>query len=119
MPHPNDIHIGRKLREARVAQGLTQEKLAAEIGISFQQVQKYENGRNRLASGRLWEIAQILNRPITFFFDGLDGGRPAPLHPPTPRMLDMAQQIAAIGDWQARHSLYRLIDSLARACPRG
>ena len=72
MPHPVDVHVGRKVRECRIAQGLSQISLAKKLGISFQQVQKYESGANRIGGSRLWEISCILDVPVSNFFDGLN-----------------------------------------------
>jgi transcriptional regulator with XRE-family HTH domain len=66
-----DIHIGSRLRQLRRAHGLSQAKLGEMLGLSFQQVQKYERGINRIGSGRLWQVSQMLDVPITYFFDGL------------------------------------------------
>lgn len=67
-----DAEIGRRLRQARLVENLTQDGLAQKLGISFQQVQKYENGTNRVSSSRLWAISRVLGLPITYFYDGLD-----------------------------------------------
>lgn len=70
-----DIHVGRRVKMARLAAGLSQEKLADALGISFQQVQKYENGTNRVGPGRLHAIAKLLNLPVPFFFEGAEKPR--------------------------------------------
>lgn len=67
-----DSHLGRRLRHRRWMIGMTQAELAEQLGIRFQQVQKYESGANRIAASRLWDMAQALDVPITYFFDGLD-----------------------------------------------
>jgi transcriptional regulator with XRE-family HTH domain len=67
-----DSEIGRRLRQARLAENLTQDGLAQRLGISFQQVQKYENGTNRVSSSRLWAIGNALNIPVTYFFEELE-----------------------------------------------
>ena len=67
-PHPIDLHVGRRLKLARLLQGVSQEHLAASLGMTYQQVQKYERGSNRVSSSRLAEIAGLLQVPITFFF---------------------------------------------------
>ena len=72
MPHPIDAHVGRRVREARAAKGLSQEKLGNLLGISFQQVQKYERGMNRLSASRLYEIAGVLRGGGEYFFEGLE-----------------------------------------------
>jgi transcriptional regulator with XRE-family HTH domain len=70
-----DIEIGRKIRALRLERGLSQTSLAEGIGLTFQQVQKYEKGTNRVSAGRLQRIADLLSIPVTFFYDGV-GGRP-------------------------------------------
>ncbi len=67
-----DIEIGKRVRQARVVAGLTQTKLADQLGITFQQVQKYEKGVNRIGGGRLYKIAHILGVKITYFFDDVE-----------------------------------------------
>ncbi len=66
-----DGHVGRRIRERRNALGMSQEKLAAALGISFQQIQKYEVGANRVAASRLWNIAKALEVDISYFFEGI------------------------------------------------
>ena len=68
-PHPIDIHVGSRVRLRRMMQGISQEKLGEDLGLTFQQVQKYEKGVNRIGAGRLFEIAQILDVPVQFFYD--------------------------------------------------
>lgn len=72
-PDPVDVHVGKRLRQARFLAGLSQEELGSGIGVSFQAVQKYEHGENRLSASRLFKAAKLLDRPISFFFDDLDG----------------------------------------------
>lgn len=67
--HPVDIHVALRLRERRVVLGLTQQELSAALGLSFQQVYKYERGRNRISAGRLYDLSKALGVPVTFFFD--------------------------------------------------
>ena len=66
-----DHHVGRRVRERRLALGMSQEKLADAIGIAFQQIQKYEVGTNRVAASRLWDIARILEVDVGYFFEGI------------------------------------------------
>src|ERR1051325_5050891 len=66
-----DVEIGRKIRALRLERGLSQSALAERIGLTFQQVQKYEKGTNRVSAGRLQQIADLLNVPITFFYGGM------------------------------------------------
>jgi transcriptional regulator with XRE-family HTH domain len=66
-----DVEIGRKIRALRLERGLSQSGLAEGIGLTFQQVQKYEKGANRVSAGRLQQIADLLNVPVTFFYGGM------------------------------------------------
>ncbi|WP_298261388.1 helix-turn-helix transcriptional regulator [uncultured Litoreibacter sp.] len=72
MAHRVDIHVGKRLRHRRWMVGMTQGELADTLGIRFQQIQKYESGTNRVSASRLWDIAQALDVPIAYFFQGLD-----------------------------------------------
>lgn len=75
MAHPVDLHVGKRLRQRRRLLGMTQQKLATMVSIRFQQVQKYESGANRISASRLWALAQALEVPVEFFFDGMDENR--------------------------------------------
>ncbi len=68
-PNPVDIHVGSRVRFRRTLLNMSQEKLAEAIGLTFQQVQKYERGLNRIGASRLWEISKVLKTPISFFFE--------------------------------------------------
>ncbi len=70
-PNPIDVHVGKRLRLRRTLLGMSQEKLGELLGLTFQQVQKYERGANRIGSSRLFELGQILDVPVSFFFDDL------------------------------------------------
>lgn len=81
MKHPVDVHVGKRIRHRRWMVGMTQQQLANEVGIKFQQIQKYETGMNRVSASRLWDIAEALNAPVAFFFEGFseeDGQENAP-----------------------------------------
>ena len=71
-----DAHVGERMRERRLILGMSQEKLGEALGISFQQIQKYERGTNRIGAGRLFTIGQVLGVAVSYFFDGLDAGVP-------------------------------------------
>jgi transcriptional regulator with XRE-family HTH domain len=77
-PNPIDVHVGRRLRLRRTLLGMSQERLGQLLGLTFQQIQKYERGVNRIGSSRLYELGQILDVPISFFFDDMaqDGRAP-------------------------------------------
>jgi len=66
-----DVHVGRRVRLRRTLLGLSQEQLGEALSITFQQVQKYERGSNRISASRLWDIGQILDVPVSFFFDDM------------------------------------------------
>jgi transcriptional regulator with XRE-family HTH domain len=70
-PNPIDVHVGRRLRLRRTLLGMSQERLGELLGLTFQQIQKYERGVNRIGSSRLYEIGQILDIPVSFFFDDM------------------------------------------------
>ncbi len=72
MKHPVDVHVGKRIRHRRWMNGTTQQQLAENVGIKFQQIQKYETGMNRVSASRLWDIANVLDVPVSFFFEGLD-----------------------------------------------
>ena len=76
-----DLHVGKRLRRRRRLLGLTQHDLAVEVGVRFQQIQKYECGANRITASRLYNLARALNVSVQYFFDGIstaeDAGKPA------------------------------------------
>ena len=72
MKHPVDVHVGKRIRHRRWLVGVTQQQLAEAVGIKFQQIQKYETGMNRVSASRLWDIAEALSVPVSFFFEGLE-----------------------------------------------
>ena len=70
-PNPVDIHVGGRVRLRRTLLGMSQDKLGQALGLTFQQVQKYERGANRIGSSRLYHLSQILDVPVAFFFDDM------------------------------------------------
>ena len=76
-PNPIDIHVGSRIRLRRTMLGMSQEKLGESLGLTFQQVQKYEKGSNRIGASRLYQIGAVLGVPIEFFFEGLERGQAA------------------------------------------
>ncbi len=68
-PNPIDVHVGSRVRLRRTMQGMSQEKLGESLGITFQQIQKYEKGANRIGASRLQNISRVLNTPVAFFFE--------------------------------------------------
>jgi transcriptional regulator with XRE-family HTH domain len=76
-----DLHLGKRLRARRRLLGLTQQQLAEVVGVRFQQIQKYECGANRISASRLWNMAEVLNVPVSYFYEGLES---------TPRAINVA-----------------------------
>lgn len=72
-PNPIDVHVGSRVRLRRVLIGMSQEKLGEQLGITFQQVQKYEKGTNRIGASRLYHIGQVLGVPVSFFYEDAPG----------------------------------------------
>jgi transcriptional regulator with XRE-family HTH domain len=106
-----DRHIGARLRERRIALGLTQQQLAELLlGIAYQQLHKYEKGTNRIAAGRLYTIAQALGVGAGYFFEGLE--QPPPIATPKQRqMLELARDFARLSrpHQEALHALARAL----------
>ncbi len=102
-PNPIDVHVGTRIRLRRTLLGLSQEKLGEAIGLTFQQVQKYERGANRVGSSRLFDLSRVLDVPIAYFFDEMPGSgagqEPEPAHGPRP---SADRRIRARPDGQAR-----------------
>ena len=71
-PNPVDVHVGKKIFTRRIELGLSMEKLASSVGLTFQQVQKYERGMNRVSASRLFDFSKVLGVPINYFFSDLD-----------------------------------------------
>jgi transcriptional regulator with XRE-family HTH domain len=108
-----DRHVGARVRERRIMLGLTQQQLADLIGVTYQQAHKYERGINRVSAGRLFEIAQVLSVPVSYFFEGLaeDGGRGIT---PRERMcLELARNFAQIPNERHQEALSQLARALA------
>lgn len=100
-PHPVDLHVGGRIKLRRNFLGMSQEKLGKAIGLTFQQVQKYEKGTNRVGASRLFELSQVLGVPVSYFFEGV---------PSEPNTGDTAQaQEAGESDPLARRETIDLI----------
>ena len=118
MPHPTDVHVGRRVREARVAKGFSQTDLGDQLGVSFQQVQKYEKGTNRIGASRLLQTAVALAVPVDYFFDGLDGINKddAPNNAKLSRKaIATATKLHTIQNEAMRREIIRLIDVAAES----
>ncbi len=75
---PVDIHIGQRLRNRRAELGMSQQELGDMVDVAFQQIQRYERGTNRISGGKLYRLAKGLNIPVSYFYEGVEGGPPRP-----------------------------------------
>ncbi len=122
-PDPVDVHVGARVRARRDQMKLSQTGLAAVLDISFQQIQKYERGANRMGASRLFLCAQALNVPVSFFFDGLAARasdiQPTPTLDPDPaakrEALEFTRAYHAIEDDATRQTFFKLAKAMARA----
>lgn len=110
-----DAYVGERIRERRTALGLTQDHLASALEISYQQVQKYETGANRVSAGRLYEVAKKLDVDISYFFEGLD--EQAEVQPlehggKNRSTIELVRNFSHIADPQIRSALSGLVKSL-------
>lgn len=78
-PSPVDIHVGHRLRERRGLLGFSQEKLAETVGLTFQQIQKYERGTNRISASRLYQFSKVLDVPVSFFYENYRDNSKTPI----------------------------------------
>jgi transcriptional regulator with XRE-family HTH domain len=116
-----DVEVGQRIRIQRLAAGLSQSELAERIGVTFQQVQKYEKGMNRVGAGRLTKIARVLNVPIGSFFDGRDEIQQVELQGFDSPLAAMAQPYAyrllrayaAISDPDLRQTIVEFVERTA------
>lgn len=112
-----DSHVGSRMRKRRTALGMTQDNLAEAIGISYQQVQKYETGANRISAGRLFEVAKRLGVSVGYFFEGLDpeqGSSPLRHGGRERSTIDLVRSFETIGDGATRQSIIGLVRNVAR-----
>ena len=118
--NPIDIQVGNRVRIRRMLIGMSQEKLGDLLGLTFQQVQKYEKGVNRIGAGRLYEVSRILNVPVDFFYEGVAAsGQESEGTPPVMEFvssgegLQLALAFMKIKDVRVRKRMLDLIKSLA------
>lgn len=111
MSHPVDIHVGRKIKQIRTLRRLSQTDVARQLNLSFQQIQKYEIGSNRVAASRLFELSQILEVPPSYFFDGLhDNDNAAPVQD---KNMQIVNALAAIKDDAVKERIVTFIEDVA------
>ena len=123
-PNPVDVHVGGRLRLRRTLLGKTQTDLGNAVGLTFQQIQKYERGANRIGSGRLYDFSQLLGVPVSFFYDDLPGEITEKKPTPDGQLFDQEQLSSReslklirayynISNSGIRNGLYELARSLA------
>ncbi len=108
-----DRHVGARMRERRIMLGLTQQQMAELIGVTYQQVYKYEKGINRIAAGRLCTIADALGVDVTFFFEGIDNDREFKPTPQQRMILELARNFISIPNRKHQDALCSLARALA------
>lgn len=108
-----DRHVGSRIRERRVMLGLSQQQMADLIGVTYQQAHKYERGINRISAGRLYEISQVLGVPVSYFFEGLEGGRAPEMSSRQRMCLELARNFSSISNEKHQEALSQLARALA------
>ena len=112
-PENIDRHIGGRMRERRLMLGLTQQQLAELIGVSFQQMYKYERGTNRVSSGRLYVIGQVLGVDVGYFFEGIGGDETFRPTQEQRLLLELARNFMAIPHRRHQKEIVALVRALA------
>jgi transcriptional regulator with XRE-family HTH domain len=125
VPHPVDTHAGRQLRARRTLLGYPQKEVARQLEISFQQVQRYESGANRISARKMWQLSQVLDVVPGYFFEGLESkkrgkGSEASLGisqdgRSARQVLDLNTAFKKIDDTRVRRQIVQLVKSLARS----
>ena len=93
-PNPVDVHVGKRIRLRRTILHITQQQMADLLGLTFQQVQKYEKGANRVGASRLWDISRVLKVPMDFFFEDMEDG----VAQLSPRMLNASMNVKMVAE---------------------
>jgi transcriptional regulator with XRE-family HTH domain len=127
IPNPIDVHVGKRIRMRRLLLGMNQETLANALGLTFQQVQKYEGGANRVSASRLSAMADILDVPISFFFGDLQTDdststaqeREWRERMERPETIELIRLYYAIPDSQVRQHFLELVKAIAGSAKRG
>ncbi|HBQ36435.1 MAG TPA: XRE family transcriptional regulator [Rhodobacteraceae bacterium] len=113
MPHIVDLHVGKRAKEIRTIRGLTQSNVADMLGISFQQLQKYETGANRISASRMFEISKLLGVSPSYFFEGLEGEDYTSMPPIDIETARIANLLSNIKNEKLKKRLYTLISEIA------
>jgi transcriptional regulator with XRE-family HTH domain len=123
VPDPIDVHVGTRIRSRRLLIGMNQETLANKLGLTFQQVQKYEGGANRVSASRLSRIADVLGVLVDYFYVGLPGEDVAPdareqearERLQRPEAIDLIRSYYAVADQRVRHHFLDMVKSVAES----
>ena len=108
VPDPIDVFVGRRIRTRRLLLDMNQQELARALGVTFQQVQKYESGANRVSASRLWEIAAVLNMPVAYFFpENGEGEGNEQLE--QPESIELVRLFYTIADPKIRQQLFDML----------
>jgi transcriptional regulator with XRE-family HTH domain len=124
-PHPVDVHVGQRLRLRRKLAGLSQTELGEKIGVTFQQLQKYESGANRISASRLFDLSRVLDVPVSYFFDEMTenvsgAGKTEAALSDEPNLmakretLELARAYTRIADPKLRQLLRSLVTAVGR-----
>ncbi len=122
-PHPTDVHVGNRVRLRRTLLGMSQTALGEALGLTFQQVQKYECSANRISASKLWNLTQILDVPVSYFYDDMpeDQAGPAPsgnVQEPDVLLkretLELVRAYHRITDHKARHQIFKMVKAVAK-----
>lgn len=116
--NPVDVHVGTRIRLRRTLMGLSQEKLGELVGLTFQQIQKYEKGANRVGASRLYQFAKVLEVPPSFFFDDMpddvSGGPLSGMNEPEPEPYETADPMTKRETLELVRAYYKIDDALVR-----
>lgn len=108
MSHPVDVHVGRRLKQIRTLRRMSQTDVAKNLNLSFQQIQKYEIGSNRIAASRLYELSRILDVPTSYFFEGLGNDDSE-----KDNSMDIVTAVAAIEDDRVKSRIVTFIEDVS------
>lgn len=134
IPNPIDIHVGGRIRQRRIMLGMSQTNLGESLGLTFQQVQKYERGTNRVGASRLWDLSNVLDVPIMYFYEDMDANvignsprlRAGTVDAPPPEVcfeadpmarretLELARAYYGIKDSNTRKKVFEMVKAIAR-----
>ncbi len=116
-----DTHVGMKLRQARTLKTLSQTKLGEAVGLTWQQIQKYEKGSNRISASRLWKFSRILELPVSYFFEGLESGTRLTADDTEVaetnrrKSMELVRNLHSIKNERTREAAYQLIKEMAKS----